>query len=55
MYLDAYESVKEARERIGAFTETHNSIRPHSSLDGQTPDTVYAGTPDGEAGWKGIA
>lgn len=48
VYLNAYESVKEARERIGAFIEMYNSIRPHASLDGQTPNMVYAGAAVGE-------
>jgi putative transposase len=41
VYLHAYESVQQARESIGRYLEFYNSVRPHSSLDGFTPDQVY--------------
>jgi len=41
VYLHAYASVSEARAKITAYLDFHNRRRPHSSLDGQTPDTVY--------------
>lgn len=41
VYLHAYDSVAEARAALASYLEFFNSQRPHSSLDGQTPDTVY--------------
>ena len=41
VYLHAYETVAEARSKLGGYLEFFNSRRPHSSLDRQTPDMVY--------------
>ena len=41
VYLHAYSSVPEARAAIGKYLNFYNTKRPHSSLDGQTPDQVY--------------
>ena len=41
VYLHAYRSVPEARIAIGKYLTFYNGKRPHSSLDGQTPDQVY--------------
>lgn len=41
VYLHAYETVAEARSKLGGYLEFFNSRRPHSSLDCQTPDMVY--------------
>jgi len=41
VYLYAYESVTEARSKIGRYLEFYNSSRPHSSLGALTPDQVY--------------
>ncbi|MDG2284828.1 MAG: integrase core domain-containing protein, partial [Alphaproteobacteria bacterium] len=40
----AYASVSEARASIGQYLGFYNSRRPHSSLDGKTPDQVYFNT-----------
>lgn len=41
VYLRAYDTVREARESIGRYLEFYNRKRPHSSLDGRTPDQAY--------------
>jgi putative transposase len=41
VYLKAYDSVSEARASIGCYLDFYNSRRPHSSLDGGTPDQAY--------------
>ncbi len=41
VYLRAYASVSEARAGIGRYLGFYNSRRPHSSLDGKTPDQAY--------------
>ena len=38
VYLRTYESVSAARESLGRYLVFYNSRRPHSSLDGKTPD-----------------
>jgi putative transposase len=43
VYLRAYESVAEARASIGRYLDFYNRRRPHSSLDGMTPDRAYFG------------
>ncbi len=45
VYLHAYRSVPEARAAIGKYLVFYNTKRPHSSLDGQTPDRAYFNTP----------
>jgi putative transposase len=44
VYLKAYESVSHARESLARFITFYNTRRPHSSLDGKTPDEVYFAT-----------
>ncbi|MDR5654289.1 IS3 family transposase, partial [Xinfangfangia sp. LG-4] len=49
VYLRAYASVSEARAGIGRYLSFYNSRRPHSSLDGKTPDQAYFNQPTPEA------
>lgn len=41
VYLRAYASVPEARAAIARYMAFYNTRRPHSSLDGKTPDQAY--------------
>jgi putative transposase len=42
VYLRDYASVSEARASLGRYIDGFNNTRrPHSSLDGQTPDEAY--------------
>ncbi len=41
VYLRAYDSVSAARENLRRYLEFYNTRRPHSSLDGRTPDQAY--------------
>lgn len=41
VYLHAYEGGSDARASIGRFMHYYNYERPHRSLGGRTPDTVY--------------
>ncbi len=41
VYLKAYGSVSEARASLGSYLDFYNRRRPHSSLDGATPDQVF--------------
>jgi len=41
VYLRAYESVSDVRASIGSYLDFYNDRRPHSSLDGTTPDHAY--------------
>ena len=43
VYLRAYDSVPEARASISRYLTFFNQGRPHSSLDGRTPDEAYFG------------
>jgi putative transposase len=41
VYLHAYDSVSQARQGLASYFTFYNEKRPHSSLDGKTPDSVY--------------
>ena len=41
VYLRAYDTASEARASIGRYLHFYNCRRPHSSLDGTTPDHAY--------------
>jgi putative transposase len=45
VYLRAYDSLREARNSIGRYLDFYNGRRPHSSLDGSTPDRAYFNSP----------
>jgi putative transposase len=45
VYLHAYDSVAAAKAGIGRWISFYNGRRPHSSLDGRTPDQAYFGSP----------
>ncbi len=44
IYLRAYGSVSEVRTGLSRYFNFYNNLRPHSSLDGKTPDQVYFNT-----------
>ena len=44
VYLHAYDSVAEVRQGLQRYFTFYNERRPHSSLDGKTPDSVYFDT-----------
>ena len=41
VYLQAYDSVSQARQGLQRYFKFYNERRPHSSLDGKTPDSMY--------------
>ena len=41
VYLHAYDSMPEAQQHLGSYFSFYNQGRPHSALDGRTPDMVY--------------
>jgi putative transposase len=43
VYLHAYDSVREAQQGLARYFTFYNGGRPHSALDGRTPDMVYFG------------
>jgi len=45
VYLHAWETGSEARSGIKKWMDFYNTERPHSTLDGRTPDEAYDGRP----------
>jgi putative transposase len=45
VYLHAYDSVSEAHQGLARYFTFYNSGRPHTALDGRTPDMLYFGVP----------
>jgi putative transposase len=43
VYLQAFETGSEARAGIGSWIDYYNTGRPHSALDGPTPQEAYDG------------
>jgi len=41
VYLHAYENVSEAKQQLASYFDLYNTRRPHSSLNGHTPDMTY--------------
>jgi putative transposase len=41
VYLHAFETGSEARRGIGSWIGSYNRQRPHSSIDGLTPNEAY--------------
>ena len=45
IYLHGYETVSEVRQALARYFDFYNRRRPHSTLDGKTPDTAYFNQP----------
>ena len=45
IYLHGYETVSEVRQALARYFDFYNRRRPHSTLDGQTPDPAYFNQP----------
>jgi putative transposase len=41
IYLHAFETGSQVREGLKRWVDLYNTRRPHSSLDGKTPDEAY--------------
>ena len=45
VYLRAYDTVADAKRWIYRYIDRYNSIRPHASLGGKTPDKIHSLAP----------
>ena len=45
VYLHAYASVAEAKQGLARYFQFYNEKRPHTALDGRTPDAAYFNAP----------
>jgi putative transposase len=45
VYLRAYDSVADARANLAKYLTYYNTKRPHTALDGNTPDSAYFNAP----------
>ena len=45
VYLRAYDTVADAKRWIYRYIERYNTIRPHASLGGKTPDKIHSLAP----------
>jgi len=45
IYLHGYETVTDAKQALNRYFDFYNRRRPHSTLDGKAPDTVYFNLP----------
>ena len=43
VYLNAFDNMKDAKEKLNTWIDYYNHERPHSSLKDQTPNEVYEG------------
>ena len=41
IYVNEFRSPRELRTQIRSYVESYNALRPHESLDYETPDKVY--------------
>ena len=41
VYLKAYDTVADSKANLGRYLDFYNTRRPHQTLDGKTPDTIY--------------
>jgi putative transposase len=41
IYLNEYKDIEDARKRIKNFIQIYNSVRPHATHGGRTPDQAY--------------